>query len=112
MRFGDKSRKVDSYPGPAGIGFADLEDLFGQPADAQQVIFGFGRQADHKIELDRLDPFLKGGLDAVQNILLGQIFPDHVAQALSAGLGGESDAAAAHARDLFGQFDRKGIGAH
>ena len=64
--------------------------------DAEDVLVRLGGQTQHIIELDRVPAAGEGDLAGVEQILLGDVFVDRVAQALAAALDGEGQAALAH----------------
>ena len=78
--------------------------------NAEHVLVRLGRKSQHEVELDRAVAAGKGAAARGQQVLLGEILVDGVAQALRAGLGREGQAALAHllqaAHDVHGKVVR------
>ena len=101
---GDADRPALRAGGQAVV---EVDHLLRKVGDALDVLHRLGRQAHHKVELDRGVAALKGGLAGGEHLLLGDVFVDDVPQALGAGLGGEGKAALFDAGDLLHQFLRE-----
>ena len=60
--------------------------------NAEHVLVRLSREAQHEVELDRAVAAGKGAAAGGQQVLLGEILVDGVAQALRAGLGRKGQA--------------------
>ena len=90
-----------------GVRLPGLQNLEYQIRDAENVLVGLGGQAKHKVELDAVPAAGKGDLAGFQNVLLGHILIDRVAQALRAGLRREGQAGLSHRGELQHQIAGK-----
>ena len=73
-----------------------VQHLIRHLRDAEDVLVRLGREAEHVIELDAVPAARKGDGAGVQQVLLGNVLVDAVAQALAPALYGEGQAALAY----------------
>ena len=109
---GDRDCYIDALPfGTSLCAVIQIDDALRKLDDTADVIWGFGGQAQHEIELDRGIAALKGQPAALHDVLFGNIFIDDVAHPLSSGLRREGESAFSHCFNAFQQFFRKVIDA-
>ena len=91
---------------------ADLENPAADLGDRQDVLHRLAGQADHEVELEGAPAAAEGQLGTPGDLLVTDPFVDHVAQALTAGLGGEGETRTTTTRrDGIDQLDREGVDA-
>ena len=75
--------------------------------DTNDIFVCLGRQTEHIVELDAVPTALEGDSAGIQQIFLGDVFVDHVAQALATALYGKGQAALANLLQLFHELHRE-----
>ncbi len=73
----------------AGVFPPGVDGVLGHFRDAQHVLVRLRGQAQHEIQLYRVPAAGEGGLQALGQLLLGDVLVDGVPEALGAGFGGE-----------------------
>ena len=102
---GDKGGRRDGDARGLALGsvrgaVVGIQHLLAEVRDIRDVVHCFGRQSDHKIELDGRISALKSDAAGVHQFVLKDVFVDRVAQALTARLGRKGQTALAYGFDL------------
>ncbi len=79
-----------------GILIIQIDNALCRFGNALDIPERLGRQAQHKVKFHRGIARVKGKRAGAPDLILGDIFVDHIPQALRAGLGREGKAAFAH----------------
>ena len=82
----------------------DLPDLVGKLCNGDDILIGFRRQSQHKIELDFAPSACKGRGTGTENVFLRHIFIDCIPEPLCACLRRKSQTTFPHLLYLFHQF--------
>ena len=92
----------DAFPLRAvGILIEGVHDALAEIGNSCHILHRFGRQAEHKVQLNRTPSCLKGFSGRAENLLLGDVLVDRIAKALRSCFGGKGQACAAeHAQAL------------